>query len=77
MGGGGGLLDVTFLVLSTSSGEARASRNHFFVVVFFLSLDFHELWFRVMNICLFTEVKRRWTGLVLGWVSASVYYSRL
>ena len=42
--------------------EPRASRDHFF-----LSLHFHELWCRVMSICLLTEVKRQWAMLVLGW----------
>ena len=57
------------IYLSASSREACASRNHFF-----LSLDFHELWFRVMSICLFTEVKQQWASLVLGWVTTSVHY---
>ena len=42
-----------FIFLSTSSGEAHASRDHFFH--FILSLDFNELWCRVMSICLFTD----------------------
>ena len=54
------------LFLSASLDRARASRNHFiFLVVFFLSPDFHELWCSVMSICLLTEVKWRWAMLVL------------
>ena len=54
-----------------SSSEAHNSRNHFFI---FLSLDFHELWHSVMNMCLFTEVKQQWATLVLGWVTASGHW---
>ena len=43
----------------------------------FFSPDFHELWHRVMSICLFTEVKQQWAKFVLGWVTASVLYSCL
>ena len=57
-------------ILSTSSSEAHASRNLFFC----LSSDFHELWCSLMSTCLFTEVKRQWATLVLGWVTASVHY---
>ena len=72
------LLEVTFYVsfLIASSSEARASRDYFFFL-FFLSLDFHELWCSVMSICLFTEVKQQWATLVLGWVTTSVHYSCL
>ena len=62
---------VTANFLSTSStaslGRALASRNHFF-----LSPDFHELWQRVMTICLLSEVTRQWARLVLAWVTVSV-----
>ena len=37
-----------------------------------LASDFHELWHRVMTICLLTEVKRQWALLVLAWVTVSV-----
>ena len=54
-------------------------RIHFFKVqtlarltllgISFLCLDFHELWHRVMSICLFAEVIRQWAMLALGWVT--------
>ena len=37
-----------------------------------LASDFHELWHRVMTICLLDEVKRQWAMLVLTWVTVSV-----
>ena len=56
--------------LSVSSGEARHSRDHFF-----LSPDFHELWPSMMSISLFTEVKQQWAMIVMGWVTTLVHYS--
>ena len=55
--------------LSASSGEARTSRDDFFS-----SLDFHELWYSVMTICLFTEAMQQWATLVLGWVTVRVLH---
>ena len=52
-------------------GEVCPFRGHFS-----LSPDFHELWRNMMSTYLLTEVKRQWTMLVLGLVTASVHYSR-
>ena len=60
--------------LSVGSSESHSSRDHSFLVVFFLSQDFHELWHSVMSICLFTEVKQQQATLVLGLVTTSVHY---
>ena len=62
-------LDPSSHVLSVSSSEAHASRDHFF-----LSPDFHELRRSLMSICLFIKVKQQWATLVLGWVTAPVHY---
>ena len=62
-------------LISVTSSEARASRNHFFCLFFFWSPDFHELLHSMMS--LFTEVKRQCAPLVLGWVTALVHYSCL
>ena len=63
-------LKKTFL--SASLNRTRASRNHFF-----LSPDFHDLWHSHNDFLSFTEVKRQWVTLVLGWVAATVHYSCL
>ena len=39
-----------------SSSETRASRVNFFVVVVFLTPDFHELWPSVMSTSRFTKL---------------------
>ena len=52
------------MLLSRSSSEACASRDHFFFL-FFLSQDFYEFWCCVLIICLFTEVKQQLATLVL------------
>ena len=71
------LNEQNYIMLFTMcSSKARASRNHFYSFIF-LSTDFHELWCSVVSICLFTEVKRQWATLVLGWVTASVHYYSL
>ena len=49
-------------------------RLEFLGVTFFLSPDFHELWWSEMSTGLITEVKRQWAALVLGWVTTTVYY---
>ena len=38
-----------------------------------LASDIHDLWHRVMTICLLTEVKQQWSMLILGWVTVSVW----
>ena len=59
--------------LSVSSSEACASKNHFF----FCLPTFMNCGGTVASICLFTEVKQQWATLVLGRVTALVYYSCL
>ena len=34
------------------------------ITFLFLSPDYHELWCRVMSICLFTEVKQQWATYI-------------
>ena len=51
--------------LSMSSSNSSSCRDHFFLVSFFLSPDFHELWCSVISVS-FTEVKWQWASLVLG-----------
>ena len=46
---------------SMSSSKARTSSYHFF-----LSLDFHEMWYSVMSAGFFTEVKRQWVSTGMG-----------
>ena len=43
--------------------------SHIYVL---LASDFHELWHRMMTICLLTEVKRQRAMLVLAWITVSV-----
>ena len=76
--------DYFFLsFLSTNLSRVCTSRDH----LFFWSLDFHELWHGHNDrlsftevvawpqwLC-FTEVRRWWATLVLGWVTTSVHYS--
>ena len=57
--------------LSGSSSEACASRDHSLYLFFFFLQTFK------ISICLFTEVKRQWAKLVLGWITASVHCSCL
>ena len=54
-------------VLSKHTSETSASRDSFFS--FFLSPDFHELWGRVMNISLITDIRQQGVMCVLGWVT--------
>ena len=68
-------ITLTHGALSVRSSEARTSEEPNFI--FFLSLDFHELWRSVMSICLITEAEQQWALLVLGWVTISVHYSCL
>ena len=47
--------------LCTSSSEACASRDlFFFLFVFCLFPDFHEMWHSMMSACCFTDVKQQW-----------------
>ena len=53
--------------LSASFSVAGASTDHFFpFLIFFLYLDFHELWHSVMGACLYNEVKQQWVTLGTG-----------
>ena len=63
-----GVWGLRFSFVGSDSG------NHFFSTFFLSPLDFHVLWHSVMSISLFTEVKRQWAMLVLGWLTASVHY---
>ena len=42
-----------------------ASRNHLFFS-FFLSPDFHGLWYSVLSICLSTEIKQQYDSTWMG-----------
>ena len=43
-----------------------------FFILFYVCLNFHELWHSVMSTCLNTEVMQQWAmfNLVLRWVTA-------
>ena len=65
-------VDSEFPSLALQQLEGHMSFWLFPITYVLLALDFHELWHRVMTICLLTEVKRQWAMLVLGWVTVSV-----
>ena len=60
------------VLLGTSFGESRTSRDHFFFSVSGLSWIVAQC-----NEYLFIEVKWQWAMLVLRWATASVHYSCL